>query len=190
MTKNTKIILGVGAVAIALYLYNKNKKSKSVTSDVVTPPTGGGSLSPAPVPMPTPIPDLPQAEGGSEVFYCKDGTRVTRKKSTGATTMQFIDPCKANGGIDYPKTKKNLGESKARGGALSEGSPCVHNEFLAGKTVMGREGGENIIKSAGIIKNGVCVKVNAPKTKQCPQGQKAIQPQCITTPCNPICVSI
>jgi len=176
MTKNTKIILGVGAVAIALYLYNKNKKSKSATSDVVTP-----TPIPAPDKMPTPIPDLPQADGGSEVFYCKDGTRVTRKKSTGISTMEFIDPCKANGGIDYPKTKKNEGvQTSTKVGGTGQiddcGSPtsCKNDEVFVNcrcrkrpnlDSFMSPRQGECPIgyKQIGFNKNGtpICAKVNA-----------------------------
>lgn len=163
MNQQTKIILGLGAVGIGLYLYNKNKKSKSVTSDVVTPPTGGGSLSPAPVPMPTPIPDIPKKEEGTtSVYYCKDGTRQVQ---TTYPNVKMQNPCNNRGGIDEAKTKKNMGESKARGGVLAEGSPCEHNEFLAQKPVEGRERGGGVIKSAGIIRNGACEKI-------CPKGQE------------------
>ena len=108
MTKNTKIILGVGAVALALYVYNKNKKAKSS----VTPSTGGER--PEPVPMPTPVPDIPKKEEGGMVYYCNDGTRQVVSKSTGITTIQFKDPCKNNGGTDFAKTKKNEGGGKQK----------------------------------------------------------------------------
>ena len=127
MTKNTKIILGLGAVGIALYLYNKNKASKSATSDVVTP-----TPIPAPDKMPTPVPDLPKADKmREEVHYCKDGFKeVIRMKESQWQLVKLSAPCTNHGGIDEAKTNKN------RGGGTGEiigcGSPtmCKHDEVF------------------------------------------------------------
>lgn len=188
--KTNQILIGGGLIAIGLYLYNKNKKAKSVE----TPSTGGESPLPPPDKMPTPVPDIPKEEEGVNVFYCNDGIRKVQSKSTGITTMGYADPCKNNGGTDWAKTKKNNPSKKAVGGVLAEGSPCEHKEYLAHKPVEGRERGGGVIKSAGIIRNGVCVKIGSapayrlPNLRKCPEGQKLVVFPCDVAPCPEHCM--
>ena len=84
MTKNTKIIIGVGAIALAYYLFKDKFK-------------GGGAS--------TQTPSVPQNTGDSpKVYYCKDGFKQVKIDNKNIQNIRYEPPCEGHGGIDELKT--------------------------------------------------------------------------------------
>jgi hypothetical protein len=99
MERNTKILLGIGAVALGYYLYTKNK-AKSVaqvsSGEPQEPSTPQRPSTPQPSPQKKKI----------VVYTCKDGKRVERDL-TGMEAVRVADPCRNNGGIASYINKEN-----------------------------------------------------------------------------------
>ncbi len=85
MTKENKILLGIGAVVIAYYLYTTNK-NKAVANQQPTTPTP------------------PNTEGTPKVYYCKDGFKKTIIDNPNIQNIRYANPCEGHGGIDEIKT--------------------------------------------------------------------------------------
>jgi hypothetical protein len=85
MTKENKILLGIGAVVIAYYLYTTNK-NKAVANQQPTTPTP------------------PNTGDSPKVYYCKDGFKKTLENNPNIQNIRYANPCEGHGGIDEIKT--------------------------------------------------------------------------------------
>jgi len=83
MTKENKILLGIGAVVIAYYLYTTNKNKAVANKQTPTPPNTGDS---------------------PKVYYCKDGFKKTIENNPYIQNIRYANPCEGHGGIDEIKT--------------------------------------------------------------------------------------
>ena len=94
MTKNQKLILGVGAIALAYWLF-KNKGQGVATTTQPQEPSNTGDI---PVPAPS----------TSKVYYCKDGFKNVITTNPSDINKRYANPCEGHGGIDELKTFKAI----------------------------------------------------------------------------------
>ena len=99
MTKNQKILLGVGAVALVYYFYTTNK-NKAVANQQPSTPNSTGGIVPT---QPNYVPKMPRVKGDQELIYefIKDYQSNPNGITTRMISWNFNKGQKIKGMPDY-----------------------------------------------------------------------------------------
>jgi hypothetical protein len=90
MNKQTKILIGLGAVAVAYYFWKQKSSTKCPDGQVLSPVM----CDQAPCPEVC-VPSMPRPGCTNSVANCKDGTKIQYED---CEYYRIQDPCRNNGG--------------------------------------------------------------------------------------------
>ena len=134
MTKQTKILIGVGVVALAYYFYTK--KSKGVATSTTTPTSGGG--------IPNDFPTFPKGQPSDRQVECEK--RLTeRLKTMKPDNLQsfkatFMSDCLSSEAIKYDACLDSFANVKMANLDLAIGScmGCKNGEVYGLNSTNGK----------------------------------------------------